>query len=218
MVLLEFGATVAAVVLGFIVNEWREGRARARSVDLVLASLAREMTHNHHSLEHVFACHAEVLASIEGIPGDDRDTAYDNQLPGWRGDRLPALRSSTFVMLVSTGTIADLPFAQADELALGYNLQKVIEKLDEVNLTRFATDPAFTNARKLYHAFRLYTELVPSLLALYQEYGRRVLPSHGYDLDVEHEGLRAVAGEHRRDYLSSVASQHPRSRPERSRP
>ncbi len=60
----------------------------------------------------------------------------------------------------------------------------------------------------MYHTFYPYTELVPSLLALYQEYGRRVLAAHGYDLDVEHERLRAVVEEHRRDYLAQHASRN----------
>lgn len=213
VVLLEFGAIVAAVVLGFMVNEWREGRARARSVDTALASLAQEMTHNHHSLEQVYSYHIDMLASIEAIPKEERSTTYGYQLPGWRGARLPGLRSSTFAMLVSTGSIAHLPFAQADRLALVYNLQKVIEKLDEVNLASIANDPAFANAQSLYHVFFLYSELVPSLLALYQEYGRSVLAPHGYNLGVHHERLRAVVEEHRRDYLASIASRNSRGQP-----
>lgn len=213
LLLLEFGAIVAAVVLGFMVNEWREGRARARKVETALASLAREMAHNHHSLENVYAYHTAILAGIEKIPKEERSTTSGYQLPGWRGARLPGLRSSTFATLVNTGSIADLPFAQADELSLVYNLQKVVEKLDEVNLARFANEPSFTNCQSLYHVFCLYTELAPSLLALYQEHGRRVLAAHGYDLGVEHEALRRVVEEHRQDYLALTSSRTTAIRP-----
>ncbi len=85
VVLLEFGAIVAAVVLGFMVNEWREDSLCARKVETALASLAREMLHNHRSLEDVYAYHATILASLEDIPADQRTSTLRLSAPGLAG-------------------------------------------------------------------------------------------------------------------------------------
>lgn len=211
---LEFLAIVVAVVVGFMVNEWREGRERAGGAESALAALAREMADNHAELEATYGYHSQIVAAIDERtarvavpPAGDRAVSYGHELPDWRGVRLPMLRSSTFQMLVSTGVIGDLPFTEADDLARIYSLQSVLEKLGDAAVVRFANDPGFARLPTVRHLFDLYRELTPSLLALYQELGMPILRPHGYDLPIADEGLRATTETHARDYRAQADRQ-----------
>ncbi len=205
LVVLELATIVLAVVLGFMVNEWREARVSRRQAADALATLAREVTLNHQALERSFVYYRGIREGIEEVAPGDRRTTYGFQLAGWEGARLPMLRSSTFDMLVSTGRIGDLPFEQAEALTGVYTLQGFFSELDRAFLERIANDPGFSNLETIRHAFDLYLELTPSLIALYHEEARPVLGSHGFVVEVADPALRATVEAHRADYRRQMA-------------
>jgi hypothetical protein len=200
LALLEILAIVAAVVLGFMVNDWRESRARARTAESALTSLAQEMAHNHQRIEQTFAYYSwihrqvlEVLDEQTALPVAERPRVYGYQLEGWRGAMPPMLRSSTWQMMVSTGTISDLPFEQADALAQVYNFQAVLERMDEALIDKFVHDPGFADIRTIGHVFGVYAELFPAVIGLYQAQGRPILAAFGYDIEIDDPSLREEA-------------------------
>jgi hypothetical protein len=199
-VLLEVVAIVSAVVLGFMVNDWRESRTRARAAESALTSLAQEMAHNHQRIEQTFAYYSwiyrqvrEALDEQTALPAAERPRVYGYQLDGWRGAMPPMLRSATWQIMVSTGTIADLPFEQADALAQVYNLQAVVERMDDALVDTFLQDTAFAEIQKIGHIFGVYTELLPAVIGVYQAQGRPILTPYGYDLEIENDTLRRQA-------------------------
>jgi hypothetical protein len=63
--LIEAGLIVFAVVLGFLVNEWREGAAHRASAGIAMGRVAAEIDANIAGLESVVGYHEEVLARID---------------------------------------------------------------------------------------------------------------------------------------------------------
>jgi hypothetical protein len=198
LLILEFAAILAAVVLGFMVNEWREVRGRDRVVEAALTGLAREMSQNHRQIVETYAYHTRILEIIREHLAPGRGAAaggapvYLYELAGheWRGARTAMLRSASWQMLVSTGTIGHLPYEAADALAQVYTVQAMLEKLDDAIYVTFAHDPGFTRVETIHHMFEVYAELMPSLIGVYQEEGRPILARYGYDLGIDHEPLR----------------------------
>ncbi len=195
MLLLEFTTIVLAVIVGFAVNEWRDGQRRDDAAAAALEGISRELGYNHRQLVDTLLYYRAVLGEIDARLPDpeapEGTTTYGYQLPGWRGAMPPLLRSSSFDMALATGVIADLPFDQAHALAQIYNFQQVLEKLDENMLARAANDPGFTRIATVRHAFGLYAELGPSLLAMYELWAAPVLLDHPLDTTIADPELQA---------------------------
>ncbi|WP_417477920.1 hypothetical protein [Maricaulis sp.] len=65
--LFEAALIVFAVVLGFVVNEWRETVDAERRADAALSRIVEEMTANRDALERVVGYHEQVSASLAGV-------------------------------------------------------------------------------------------------------------------------------------------------------
>ena len=87
-----------------------------------------------------------------------------------------------------------------------YTLQGFFSQLDRAFLERIANDPGFSNLETIRHAFDLYLELTPSLIALYHEEARPVLGMHGFKVEVADPALRATVEAHRADYRRQIAA------------
>jgi hypothetical protein len=194
VVLIEIAAIVVAVLLGFMANEWREERKTRAEVENALQSLAYEVQHNHVRIEQTFPYFVRMLeelsAAVEADPGADWDNRFGQELPGWSGFQAPMLRSSTWQMLLSTGILAELDFETAGDLALLYQAQSLAELLDRQLIERAVQDDRLAAWNRIQHLFSIYAEVLPSVMTHYQHLGRTHLAAHGYDAEVEHEGLR----------------------------
>lgn len=196
LVVLEFFAITVAIALGFWVNEWREARARSRTAESALRSIARELDYNQRQLEATWTYYRAIVGEIEALPAVEPDdastgTVYGYQLPGWRGALPPMLRSSSFETMASTGALGNLPFDRADQLARVYNFQSVLERLDTAMLAKVANDPGFTRTTSIRHSFGLYVEMIPSLLAIYEAWAEPILAEHGFTPAIADPELRS---------------------------
>lgn len=213
VILLEISIILVGVMLAFLVNEWRGNRAVDASAEKALAGLAREMRHNHEQAVRTYAYHQAILQEIDSLKeganeSDPAGRIYGYELADWKGMGLPMLRSSTYEMMVSTGVIKDVAFETADALALVYNLQSVLKQLDSASLSRMAADPDIIELSSVKHTFTLYSELLPSLLGVYQLLGKPILEEHGYNLEIEDQALEQLAEHHARDYLQLPEAGH----------
>lgn len=193
---LEFVAIVMAIVLGFMVNDWRETKQRDRVLESAMFSLAKEMRFNHQQLAVIWEYYDWILdrirdARTEEHNEDASDISYGYHLDGWRGAMPTLIRSSTFNMLLSTGIIGDMPFETADRLALIYKAQEILEMLDAAVLQEVASNPEYTHINNIAYKFNLYNEIIPSVLGLYLKIGSEILGPYGYEAEVNNEGLLA---------------------------
>jgi hypothetical protein len=200
LIAIEFVAIVLAVMLGFMANEWRENRKTEAQADRALQSLALEVHHNHVRIEQTFPYFVRMLEALTEAaaaePEADWENRYGQELPGWQGFQAPMLRSSTWQMLLSTGILAEMDFELAGDLALLYQAQSLAETLDRQLIERATMDDRLAAWNRIQHLFSLYSEVLPSIMTHYQTLGRPLLAEHGYDREVEPEGLREAMLSH----------------------
>ncbi len=188
IIILEVCAIVAGVMLGFAMNEWRETRSNRKIADHALRSIAAEMSYNHRQITSAYDYYNGIVGRIDSMyaaGGSEVRNLYGYQVPGWRGAMPPMLRSSANRMMLMTGIIKDVPFETANTLAFIYNLQSVLEKLDDALIMKFSQDPGFAALETIRHTFGLYVEIMPSVIGVYQEAGKPILGEYGYDLSVD---------------------------------
>lgn len=185
---LELLVIVIGVLLGLMVNEWREGRNRQAVADNVLTGVASEMSDNHAQLTvmyryyRTFIGNADSVATARGLSFDALSAA---EVPGWRGAMPPMLRSSSYDMLINSGIIKDVPFQVAHDLSRIYNLQSVLKTFDEAFIGKFAMDPNNYNLADVRHSFYLYYEIIPSVMGFYQQLGKPSLEKYGYTSGID---------------------------------
>lgn len=197
LIALEIFAIVVGVMLGFIVNEWRENRANLKIADHAMQSIAAEFRFNHQQMEEKYAYYSNIIGQIDSLRAAEEPVRemYGYQLNGFQGAVPPMLRSSAYNMVMTTGIIKDIPFEIANKLAFIYTVQNLIEKIDDANLVNFTQDSGFTALQNLRHMFSLYTDLIPAVIGTYQLLGIPILEIHGYDLRLPDGDLKSTSEE-----------------------
>ncbi len=194
LLLLEMSTIIVAVMLGFWVNEWRENRQHQAQVEEAKYRVASELNYNHPRMAMLYSYYDLILRNIEARIASDPDfnpmTSYGYHIEGFRGAMPPLLRSSTFHMLLNSGILAHFDVETADDIAFIYNMQRIIETLDQAILSSVSDDTGFTRITTVRHTFGLFTELIPIVLATYEVHGLRHFAAHGFRNEIEHERLR----------------------------
>ncbi|WP_417487407.1 hypothetical protein [Maricaulis sp.] len=122
---------VFAVVLGFLVNEWREDVADRRAAEAAMGRVVAEIEANIEALEDVVAYHEEVverigarLAEIEASPELAEGVLFDEfprVLP--RGVNAPGLSRFAWEHAQQHGRLNVLPYERVSEVARIYEMQ-----------------------------------------------------------------------------------------------
>lgn len=195
LILLEIFAIVIGVMLGFAVNEWRENRNNMKIVENAMESVASEFNYNHNRMVESFEYYSFIVNQIDSLnrAGEPVRDMYGWQLDGWRGAMPPMLRSSTYQMILTTGIFKDIPFETANALAFVYNLQSLLERLDDSAVQSFSVDSGFTALQNIRHLFNLYVEIIPSVIGSYQKIGLTILSEYGYDLELPEGPLKEIS-------------------------
>lgn len=195
LIILEIFAIVIGVIIGFAVNEWRENRNNQKIAENALINIATEMAHNHRQVESNYYYYTHIVEQIDSlyqIMPEKVMNMHGYELEGWSGAQPPMLRSSAYQMVLMTGIIKDFPYDTANELANIYNVQSVVERLDDSMVGMFASDPNFASLPTIRHMFGVYSEILPSVMIGYQLSGRIVLKEFGYDLALTDGNLKDI--------------------------
>ncbi len=189
----------ASVFVAFWLSEVRESRKNQKIATNALENIASEMRYNHQQMVRSFNYHYPMLLVLDSIQKNHPETLDELKmlnLPEWRGFSLPMLRSSAYQTMLSSGITKDVPLIIANELALVYNFQTVIERFDDAFITAAGQNPDFVSFESVFFYFGSYFEIIPELLAWYQTFGLKHLKSYGYDLEIEEGKLRDLVELH----------------------
>ncbi|MCH8494470.1 MAG: hypothetical protein LAT57_02405 [Balneolales bacterium] len=189
LIMIEFLAIVLAVMLGFWVTQWRESRINKGIVENARQSLVRELSYNQERMILMYTYYDDFITnvkdSIQTNPNFNVRDKYGYHVAGWRGAMTPLLRSSSYAMIVNSGILKDFDFESADAISQLYNMQAMIERLDDAMMRKAATDEGFTRLQDVYHMFNLYNEIIPLVLGFYQMYAVEYLDDAGFEFLVE---------------------------------
>ena len=122
----------------------------------------------------------------------DWEKLYGNDLKSWNGMQTPMLRSTAYQTFLNSGIIDKANFKLAKTLADIYNMQTIIERLDNSFFEIATTDRGFTSLPKIRHLASIYSELLPGLMMYFQLEGKKWLQEYGYDLEITNAKLKAV--------------------------
>lgn len=193
IIFLEVTAIIAGVLIGFWLNEWRENRDNRQTANIALESVAAEFRYNHQRMEENYNYYTFIINQIDSLhrAGEPVREMYGYHLDGWRGAMPPMLRSSSYQMILSTGIFKDIPFKEANTLAFIYNLQSILEKMDDASIVNFSHDSGFTSLQNIRHMFNLYAEIIPSVIGVYQHLGLEIMEPYGYNTTLPEGPLKS---------------------------
>lgn len=115
---LELLSIVIAIVLGFIVTEWRESRQEAKKAKLALQRIAQEVELNRDAAASMLPYYEDMLNQMDSLGRDSLNVASD--LNGWEGINPIAFQSSAYQLAMQTGLLANIDFDMATAISLYY--------------------------------------------------------------------------------------------------
>lgn len=190
--LIGFIVVFASVFFAFWLNDYRESRNESKTLKISLQHIASEMEYNHSRIESVYEYYSSLIVEIDSLRNKENTNAknlYGSDLKSWEGMRTPMLRSTAYQTFLNAGINDNVNFEMAKTLADIYNLQTIIEELDNSFFEIAASDMGFAALPKVRHLTGLYIELVPDLMILYQQEGEKWLTEYGFNIEVKNENL-----------------------------
>lgn len=123
ILVLEMALIAFAVVLGFAVTSWDQGRRDRDRAAEAMDRIRLELDRNASAVASAGRYYGEMsqrLDSILGARGDGVITA--ERIAGWRGLSPPAIRTASFDIAAATGALEHVDFALLDDIALAYEV------------------------------------------------------------------------------------------------
>ena len=191
--LIEAILIFASVFFAFWLTDYRESRNEAETLKISLQHIAAEMNYNHKRIEYVFENYSTLINEIDSLKNQqniDWESLYGYELKSWHGMQTPMLRSTAYQTFLNSGINDKAEFELAKALADIYNMQTVIERLDNSFFEIATTDSGFTALPKVRHLTGIYSELLPGLMMFYQQGGKKWLQEYGYKLEITNERLQ----------------------------
>lgn len=115
---LEIFSIIVAIVLGFLVAEWREARAESQRSNLALQRIAQEVERNREAMERVQPYYEGILNQMDSIGTENLNVATD--LTDWEGFNPIALQTSAYQIALQTGLLSNIDFEMATAISLYY--------------------------------------------------------------------------------------------------
>jgi len=127
--LIQIISVVLAVVLGFIVNQWRENQATEKKVKLAMKRISTEMMLNADQVNLRLPYYTKMYSTLDSLIIRNGDKELNNSdIKGWLGLNPPILASSAYDVASTTGLFANMKFEQAENFERIYHIQKVFEQ------------------------------------------------------------------------------------------
>lgn len=167
------------VALGFLVNEWRQGRADRALGEAALRSIAAEMSQNCVQLREVQPYYARVGAALDSLATAD-GVARINRVPGFRGMNPPLLRTGSYEVALATGALAHVPFETADLASQVYAVQDYVRRTVEYGLQGLISGATPEDGVGVRMTFQLLDETARSTLYYYDALEGSVFSDRGF--------------------------------------
>ncbi len=136
--LFETGLIVFAVVLGFVVNEWRQELREAQKIQTALARIKAELSHNREMLIKEHDYHKELSAKLANLtstpPSSPIIQTFMEAAP--RGLGSLVIRDDAWLTALSRGTLDTLDFETVEKIGMAYRIGKLGVQSSFMNLAQ----------------------------------------------------------------------------------
>ena len=153
---VEMLSVTIAVVLGFMVNEWREGIHESRQADTALLSIKEELQRNRDGLSDRMPYYEQVATILDSlVTVDGAAPVSGSSIPGWQGFRPPVLSEASYEAASATGALSHMDFAVVSEVAMAYLAQDLVRNTFDWTLQAYVSGQLETwvDARRVFHLF-----------------------------------------------------------------
>lgn len=169
-IIVEVISIMFAVIIGFIVNEWRENTNNKSNAELAIKRIKIEMEQNYEQLQskqNYYNNMIDVLDSLISISGNSKISSAES-IPGWKGINPPMLTFSSYKTASSIGIFSFIDFTTADHISKVYLIQDELHKLGTTSINSLISGE-LNNYNSLNLLFVVYTELIKGWMAAYNQ-------------------------------------------------
>ena len=178
VLIIEMVSITLAVVLGFMLTEWRESRDNDHLANGALDAIASEVRFNLEQIDVRTDYYRSIVRQVDSLraarPGT---TILPRDLQGWQGAAPPLLRRASYEASIATGAFTYIPFDTTNDIATVYAAQGYMENVVSAVMNRFM-DPSATSIDGIVYTFRVFIDMTPELMELYKELDATHLADH----------------------------------------
>ena len=117
--LVEMLSITLAVLLGFIVNEWREEQRARREAQIALDHVIQEIECNQMQLGERSEYYRSILTQIDTLGVGHWEEPFSvGSIENWKGVFPPVIRLASYRAAMATGALPHLDFRISDQLAM----------------------------------------------------------------------------------------------------
>lgn len=168
-IIIEVTSIVLAVVLGFIVNEWRENLNNKSKANSALQKITMEIKQNYLNLSEKQKYYNNIISALDSLLSIyGEDNLSSKSVPGWKGINPPILSSSSYKTALTIGVFSYVDFHKADKISKVYLLQDELQKLGTLSIQSLITGE-FYNYRSIKLLFVIYNELIDGWMLAYNQ-------------------------------------------------
>jgi hypothetical protein len=160
-IILEAISIILAVLLGFIVNQWRENHNEKKRAEAAFQRILQEIGQNRAHLEEKQNYYLKMTGLLDSLMALPKPFHTPDMSTGWRGINPPVLSESAFQTASSTGVISSFDFHLAERISKIYSIQDDLQKLTTASLNSTITGD-LNNYQSLSVTLIIYLELIRS--------------------------------------------------------
>lgn len=166
-ILFEIFTVSIGIILGLIVNDWREDRAKEMRAAKALETIEKELEFNIEGVESRIDYYHSLLSSMHKLASDPAIKQM-NQVDEWKGTRPPLLKNSAYQMALNSGVLNDLDVEVTSALSEVYSFQAAFQDF----ISFASTNAALVDSDDSFYFF--YT-----MMGLFEESADIYLKSYG---------------------------------------
>ena len=165
--LIEVVSIVVAVIMGFVVNEWRENRGNQRKARTAFERITQEAEENHAQLQDRQDYYRRMIAVIDSLAKTSRQIHSYAEIPGWSGINPPMLSASSYKTAASIGVFSYMDFQTADQISKLYMIQEDLSNLRTTTIQALVTGELYREG-SIRMMFVVYSELIEGWFGAYR--------------------------------------------------
>ncbi len=184
-IIVEVVSIILAVIIGFIVNEWREDRSNNVNAESALNRITTEIKQNLLQLQSKQIYYQKMDSVFESLVLANAEFVFDIEaIPGWRGLNPPTLSTSAFETATTIGIFSLIDFETADHITKIYLLQNALQQLNTNTLNSLISGNMY-DYKSFAMYFTLHVEMIDGLLNSYNHILATNLKNYVNQMDID---------------------------------
>ncbi len=167
-IIIEVISIIVAVIMGFVVNEWRESYNNKSKAELALQRIITEMEHNFTQLQEKQNYYYQMIDVFDSLRSVNKDVELESteSIPGWKGINPPLMSFSSYETASTIGVFSFIDFNTADKISRVYLLQNELQNLGTTSINSLISGD-LKNDASVKLLFVIYTELIKGWISAY---------------------------------------------------